>query len=129
MKLVQSANCANDRESGLHQARLLKLCSVDHDGSRDLASSGPASRLSPRIGTADNSWRPAPPGATCGSSRLDEKPPLLLADRHRELFHHLEHVFPDPALLAQSLVAQQVRGMIGRHERRAAVRTPLAAQL
>src|SRR6266542_2536562 len=29
---------------GLHQVRLGKLCSADHGGSRDLASSGPVSR-------------------------------------------------------------------------------------
>src|ERR1035438_7074280 len=62
-------------------------------------------------------------------SRLQKEIPLLLADGHSQFFHHLQHVFPDLALFAHRLVAEQIRRMIRRHERRAAIGLPTTAQL
>ena len=67
-------------------------------------------------------------GRSCKSLGFQEEIPLLFADRHSKFFHHLQKIFPHLALLAHRLVAQQIRRMICRHERRAAIRLPVAAQ-
>src|SRR5713101_9932960 len=61
-------------------------------------------------------------------SWFGEMSALLLVDRQAELLHHLQHVFPQLAPLAQRLVAQQVGRMKRRQQRYAAIGLPLAAQ-
>src|SRR5438552_17036523 len=54
------------------------------------------------------------------SRRFQEEASLLIADGQAEFLHDLEHVFPNAAFLAEGLVAKEVGGMIGGHERGAA---------
>ncbi len=58
-----------------------------------------------------------------------KKTALLFGDGHSQFFHHRQHVLPHLALLAHRLVAQQIGRMIRRHQGRAAVGLPGAAQL
>ena len=47
---------------------------------------------------------------------LHEETTVLVRDGEIGLFHHLQHIFPDFAFLRNSLIAQQVGGVVSRHE-------------
>src|SRR6266851_8254343 len=66
------------------------------------------------------------PSASC--ARRQEIVPLFFANWELEFLHHLKHIFPYPPLFTKGLVSQQVGGMIGRHQRGAAVTLPMAPQ-
>jgi hypothetical protein len=60
--------------------------------------------------------------------RLSEISALLLRDWPLQSFEHLQHVFPNLSFFRRRLIAQQVRRVIGDHERRVFIGMPSAAQ-
>lgn len=62
----------------------------------------------------------------CG---LREEAALLLRDAAAEFFHDEEHVFPDLTLFANGLVAEQIGGMVGDHDRDALEFEPASAEV
>src|SRR5689334_839961 len=76
-------------------------------------------------GRSKHPWRSK---SSSAASRPQKIAALFLADGHTEPFHDLKHVFPDLALLAQGLVAEQVGWMKRGHQRNAAIRFPVSPQ-
>jgi len=64
--------------------------------------------------------------AGCKKAALQKIVSLSLADRAVEFFQHRHHVFPNFAFLTGRLVPQQIRRVIGDHERGVVIGMPFA---
>gem|GEM_PF-5036901 len=66
---------------------------------------------------------------TSSESRLQKIPALFFGDRQRGALHHFYKIFPDDALRAVRLVAQNIARVVSHHQRATCKLAPLTAQL